>query len=140
MKDHKDWAEQYAKGLSCGQVAKMFCVTRQSVWAWLETNGYETRKKIQLPFIIYDGKKFTANRSGYYRLTRRDKHISLHRYVWEKQKGKIPTGWDVHHINGNKQDNRISNLECLPKAEHTRKYSPHCNGAKHNCYEHTRKT
>jgi hypothetical protein len=51
----------------------------------------------------------------------------MHRYVWENEKGKIPPGWDIHHINENKADNRIENLECLPKSEHTRKYSPHNN-------------
>jgi hypothetical protein len=55
----------------------------------------------------------------------------MHRYVWEKEKGKIPKGYDIHHINGKKYDNRIENLECLPKAEHTKKYSPH-----HNQYTH----
>jgi hypothetical protein len=51
----------------------------------------------------------------------------MHRYVWQKEKGPIPDGWDIHHINEVKGDNRIENLECLPKAEHTRKYSPHNN-------------
>ena len=51
----------------------------------------------------------------------------MHRYVWENEKGKIPEGWDIHHINNDKADNRISNLECLSKSEHTKKYSPHNN-------------
>lgn len=31
-------------------------------------------------------------------------------------------GWDVHHINGDKSDNRRDNLVCFPKAEHTRRH------------------
>lgn len=36
-------------------------------------------------------------------------------------------GWDIHHIDGDSGNNNIDNLECLPKAEHTRRYSPHHN-------------
>ena len=41
-----------------------------------------------------------------------------HRIVWEKNKGKIPDGWVVHHINGNKKDNQIENLEIMPAKVH----------------------
>ena len=34
----------------------------------------------------------------------------VHRYVWEQNFGKIPEGGVIHHINGNKFDNRIENL------------------------------
>lgn len=42
-----------------------------------------------------------------------------HRLVWIKANGEIPKGLDVHHINGNKQDNRIENLELIPHGKHT---------------------
>jgi len=41
-----------------------------------------------------------------------------HRYVWEKVNGKIPEEKEIHHINGNKKDNRIENLMCLSKSKH----------------------
>lgn len=68
--------------------------------------------------------------TGYYSSTT-DIRGLMHRYVWEKEKGKIPKGYDIHHINERKYDNRIENLECLPKSEHTRKYSPHHNQHTH---------
>ena len=59
----------------------------------ITSNGYKTIKK-----------------SGYTKLE--------HRAVWEEYHGKIPKDHFIHHINGNKLDNRIENLECLSRIEH----------------------
>lgn len=40
------------------------------------------------------------------------------RYIWEKNYGKIPKGMIIHHVNGNKKDNRIENLQLLTFQEH----------------------
>ena len=42
----------------------------------------------------------------------------LHRAVWEAHNGPVPDGYDVHHINGNKADNDIENLQLMPASEH----------------------
>lgn len=117
----------YNKGFSCEDIGYIIGRSRQAVWERLKRKGFKLRTKKVLPYIIYDGLKFTPNDHGYYRATTRDKHISLHRYKYEKEVGIIPDGFDIHHIDGNKQNNNISNLECLSKSEHTKKYSPHHN-------------
>lgn len=117
----------YNDGFSCEDIAEMYEMSRQAVWERLKRNNVVMRKKKVLPFIIYGGIKFTPSENGYYRATRRDKHVSLHRYKYEKEIGKIPDGFDIHHIDNNKLNNDIKNLECLPKHEHTKKYSPHHN-------------
>jgi hypothetical protein len=48
----------------------------------------------------------------------------IHRLVYEHFVGEIPKGhmWNVHHINGNRQDNRVENLELLSAFEHNHKH------------------
>ena len=133
-KDRLEIQENYYKGFSCSQLALMYGITRQSIHSLLVSMKTVFRKIQPLPFIIYDNRKWTISKTtGYYRCTKSRKvHLSLHRYVWEKEVGKIPDGYDIHHIDNNKQNNNISNLECLPKSEHTRLYSPHHNQYKNN--------
>ena len=130
----KEIKKLYNQGFSCSEVGKIIGASRQAVWGLMKSHNIKTREKKFLPYIIYDDKKWAISKTtGYYRLTnKRDKHISLHRFVWEKEKGKIPLGWDIHHIDNDKTNNKIENLECLPKSEHTKKYSPHHNQYKNN--------
>lgn len=45
--------------------------------------------------------------------------VAVHRLVWEDHyKTKIPKKYDIHHINENKTDNRIQNLQCVKKRIH----------------------
>ena len=52
--------------------------------------------------------------------------ISLHRYIWIVERGPIPKGYHVHHIDGDVDNNTISNLALLLAHEHE---SFHCQNA-----------
>lgn len=58
------------------------------------------------------------------------KLVRQHRRVWREQRGPIPSGFDVHHRNGNPADNSIENLELQPHAEHARMHQLACNSFK----------
>jgi hypothetical protein len=116
----------YLEGYSLNQVAQQLNVTRQCVFKAFKKRGFMLRGVNYQPKQVYDGKTFTLRNTGYFSLTT-GKRTLMHRYVWEKEKGAIPDNYDIHHLNGIKSDNRIENLECLSKSEHTKRYSPHNN-------------
>lgn len=74
-------------------------------------------------YIKYDGIRFYKDGKGYW-LGQADgkdgkKHrVRLHIYVWEKFNGPIPEGYEIHHIDRNKDNNEIDNLVMLSKEEH----------------------
>ena len=60
----------------------------------------------------YPGKKY------------RGKYCYEHALVWWRGTGKMPSNIElIHHINGNKRDNRLGNLEVLTVQEHNKYHS-----------------
>lgn len=59
---------------------------------------------------------------GYYQISSSkegNKGKKLHRLIWEDfYNKKIPDGYVIHHLNGNKLDNRIQNLQCVGRSNH----------------------
>ena len=66
-----------------------------------------------------DGYKFRKDKkSGYWLCS--TLHKRLHVYVYEKCNGEIPKGYQIHHIDHNKDNNDISNLMLLTRKEHNK--------------------
>jgi hypothetical protein len=59
----------------------------------------------------------------YYDKNSRTSNTYIHRFIYEYHRGKIPKGMEINHINENKKDNRLENLELVTKAENIRKRS-----------------
>ena len=67
--------------------------------------------------IIIDGRRFTISKGKKYHYNSSlRKH--LHQYVWEKEHGPIPKGYEIHHIDGNTMNNDITNLMMVTIKEH----------------------
>ncbi len=66
----------------------------------------------------FDGRRFLRKDDGYYRTHSELGGTYLHRAVWAKYHGPIPDDYEVHHLNGDRSDNRLENLSCMPASDH----------------------
>jgi hypothetical protein len=115
---NKMWA-LYIEGLSCQGVASRFGVTRQSVWDRFDKAGLPVRRKKLQPVVEFNGAKYTVSpTTGYLRRTDGARTL-MHIDVWEHLMGPIPEGWNIHHVNRDKTDNRIRNLCLIHQTSHT---------------------
>lgn len=78
-------------------------------------------------FETYKDVRFVRdNKTGYYlsNTRRNGKRVRLHRFVYETEKGIIPKGYHVHHVDHDKNNNTIENLMLMTEHEH---FSLHSN-------------
>lgn len=59
----------------------------------------------------------TPAADGYVRSAHHPRHQYAHRLVWEVVNGPIPSGMQIDHKNGRKDDNRIANLDLVTQSE-----------------------
>ena len=57
---------------------------------------------------------------GYRRVRVSGVEVLEHHLVWVIANGPIPPGNHVHHVNGDRQDNRLENLRVMDKPKHMR--------------------
>ena len=74
--------------------------------------------------IAFDGRKYRKGPTGYYHAENWGSGpTTLHRAIWEKEKGEIPAGHHIHHKDGDKGNNDISNLELISASDHARMHA-----------------
>lgn len=132
----QDIADMYASGMSAPEIAAKLGITYQCVYDRLAEIGMKTRSrreqiKVMIERGTYNvpcGEKnklwrggTTIDEYGYRHINIGGKYILEHRLIWEKERGPIPDGFVVHHLNGDKIDNRIENLIALPRKCHSPK-------------------
>jgi len=85
-------------------------------------------------FIKKKNGKVVGNRhhSGYIRICIGNKQFQAHRLAWLFQYGEEPDGF-IDHINGVRDDNRISNLRVVTKQENSKNAKRPCNNSSGVC-------
>lgn len=73
--------------------------------AWKDQRGY---------LVVYDPKHPLAQSNG---------NVRVHRKKWYDRHGPIPKGWIVHHKDGNKTNNRLSNLKAMSPSDHAKEHN-----------------
>lgn len=70
---------------------------------------------------FFNGIKFykrSDNDYWYSTSTVNGKRVYMHKYVWEFYNSPIPRGYEVHHIDLNRDNNEISNLRLMRRIDH----------------------
>lgn len=126
------WIEYFVREKSSVQIAKEMEVSHSTIVRWMEKHGIKARDK----GWYWKGKK-NPNYNGYkiknggYIADRVEDHprgdrggyVFRHILVMEKKVGRYLTRTEcVHHIDGNKTNNKISNLKLFPNMSKHIKY------------------
>lgn len=69
---------------------------------------------------FYYGKKFYLDKKTGYWISSNTPHIRAHVYVWEYHNGPRPPKTHIHHIDKDKSNNNIENLQVVSTSDHIR--------------------
>jgi hypothetical protein len=100
-------------------------------WAALfEDAGWTVRWRITMGRAVAGDLVTTSNQKGYLRVMVGGKKYMVHRVLYEMRHGPIPEGYQVDHIDLQRQNNNDANLRLLipaDNAKHKGLYKGKCN-------------
>lgn len=72
---------------------------------------------------LFLGKPIRYDKKGYAVITKDGTSKKCHLIVWENANGPKPKGYDIHHIDEDKRNFSLSNLQLLSKSDHQRMHA-----------------
>ena len=69
---------------------------------------------------MFEGFPVYFDSKGYKVIWLDGKDVKVHVFVWERENGKKPKGFDIHHIDFDKGNYDLNNLELLSYSDHQR--------------------
>lgn len=110
------------KKMSCAAIGKVFGIDPVRIYTLLIEYGIKLRTKKEASLKGDKHPKWKGgwyNHSGYKVITVDCNRMYEHRYIVEQYLGrKLLKDEVIHHINGNKSDNRIENLQIMSAKQH----------------------
>jgi endogenous inhibitor of DNA gyrase (YacG/DUF329 family) len=104
---------------SCGLKFRWKNAPKEEIDKILKKSKDIRNKNFMRKFI--NSPKIYKHKTGYLMINLpQTKGIKYHRYLWEKENGRIPEGYVIHHINGIKTDNRLDNLQLMEAGAHSK--------------------
>ena len=90
-----------------------------TIWKTAEMRGNRWNSKVTLRLVK---RRRAEHDTGHYLMVRRMTEgiriqCMAHRLIWLHANGPIPEGKQINHINGDKKDNRLENLEVVTTSE-----------------------
>lgn len=69
--------------------------------------------------VYHHGRRINGrdNGFGYLQMYLGGRYVLLHRVVWIAANGPLPAGLEINHMNSDRADNRLANLELVTRAQ-----------------------
>jgi hypothetical protein len=110
------------KKMSCAKIGKVFGIDSVRIYTLLLEFGIKLRTKKEASLKGESHPRWKGgwhNHCGYKIITFNCKRMYEHRHIMEQHLGrKLLKDEVIHHINGNKSDNRIENLQIMNPKQH----------------------
>lgn len=115
-------ASDYSRGMSMAAVGRKYEVSKQVVAKRFRRASIVTRPIVSRASQIFNGVKYYMANNGYFYCRSKGIQRLMHRAVWEHYNGPITGTGHIHHIDSDRSNNKIENLELVDQSSHMKKH------------------
>jgi Mor family transcriptional regulator len=115
-------ASDYSSGMSMAAVGRKYDVSKQVVAKRFRRALIVTRPIVRRASQIFNGVRYYLANNGYFYCRSKGIQRLMHRAVWEHYNGPITDSRHIHHIDSDRSNNKIENLELLDQSSHMKNH------------------